>query len=227
VAQQAPASPERICDQVARQASSESGVPLSVLQAITRVETGRAKTKGTQPWPWTVNMEGKGVWFDTEDEARAYVFQHYKRGARSFDIGCFQINFKWHGQAFNSIEEMFDPITNARYAAKFLTQLYNETGDWSAAAGAFHSRTPKYADKYKVRFDRFRSALMNDPPAQADESVDLVSIARNQAQTTVPRENRFPLLLAGAQPGSLGSLVPLTSQTNRSQFIALTSPEGS
>ena len=47
-------------------------------------------------------MEGKGKWFQTRDEALSYVFKHFKRGARSFDVGCFQINFKWHGQAFPS-----------------------------------------------------------------------------------------------------------------------------
>src|SRR5690606_11949553 len=79
-AQPASATVAEICDSAAQRVALESGVPLSVLRAITRVETGRAAGNGVQPWPWTVNMEGKGVWFDTEDEARAYVFREFKRG---------------------------------------------------------------------------------------------------------------------------------------------------
>ncbi len=125
-----------LCDLAAQRAASDQGVPLDVLRAITRTETGRGGGAGLQPWPWTVNMEGAGKWFEAEEEARQYVFTHFKRGARSFDVGCFQINYRWHGHAFESIEQMFDPITNAQYAARFLNELFTEFGNWSEAAGA-------------------------------------------------------------------------------------------
>ncbi|MGO4917878.1 transglycosylase SLT domain-containing protein [Pseudogemmobacter sp. W21_MBD1_M6] len=145
------------CEAASITASQEIGVPLSVLTAISLNETGRKHAGEFRPWPWTVNMEGKGMWFDTEDEARAYVYQNYKKGARSFDVGCFQINFRWHGKAFASIDEMFDPRSNAIYAASFLKQLYAEKGNWSDAAGAYHSRTKVYADRYINRFDKIRA----------------------------------------------------------------------
>src|SRR5699024_6482524 len=97
-------------DRAARQAARAHDVPLDVLRAISRAETGRPRQGGLQPWPWTVNMEGRGRWFDNADAARAYVFAHFKAGARSFDVGCFQINYRWHGDAFRSIDEMFDPV---------------------------------------------------------------------------------------------------------------------
>lgn len=133
------ADPAQICDRVAAIAAERSGVPTAVLQAISLTETGRARDMALRPWPWTVNMEGEGHWFDSADEARAYVFREFKRGARSFDVGCFQINYKWHGEAFTSIDQMFDPVANATYAAQLLRDLYSETGSWSAAAGAYHS----------------------------------------------------------------------------------------
>lgn len=194
--------PAAMCDAAAAQVAAETDVPLDVLRAITRTETGRSRNGTVEPWPWTVNMEGKGVWFDTEDPAQAYVDRHFSRGARSFDVGCFQINYKWHGRAFESVEAMFDPLTNARYAARFLAELFAETGDWSAAAGAYHSRTPKYAKRYRARFDRLRRNL--DPPVQL-------------AATPVPSAPRpflaarAPLFEAPAAASSarLGSLFPL------------------
>lgn len=143
-----------LCDQAAISAARLTGVPVDVLLAITRTETGRQTSDGISPWPWTVNMEGRGQWFDTRDAALAHIFEHFKRGARSFDVGCFQINYKWHGAAFASIADMFDPNANARYAAEFLSRLYAETGDWTSAAGAYHSRTPEFADRYEARFER-------------------------------------------------------------------------
>tara|TARA_R110002020_G_scaffold22372_52_gene75559 strand:+ start:4358 stop:4939 length:582 start_codon:yes stop_codon:yes gene_type:complete len=183
------------------------------MQAITRTETGRPGGNGLAPWPWTVNMEGVGKWFDTRDEARAYVFKHYKRGARSFDVGCFQINFKWHGQAFTSIDQMFDPAANADYAARFLNDLYQELGNWQAAAGAYHSRTPKYAQRYSKRFDRIRSGLSGGVTVAAalpePEPIRRRGPPPPWPQTAIDADRVRPIL--GSGETSRGSLVPLVA----------------
>lgn len=203
---QAPTTPPaQVCDAVAARVARESGVPIEVLQAITRTETGRRRDGRVEPWPWTVNMEGRGVWFDTPDEARGYVYQHYQRGARSFDVGCFQINFRWHGQHFASIEEMFDPLANGRYAARFLSELHAELGDWSKAAGAYHSRMPVHANRYRAIFDRHLAAVQGRPP-----EVARLSGPAAIPDTPAPRVNTFPLLQPGAGT-SPGSLVPLST----------------
>lgn len=164
-------------------------------------------------------MEGKGVWFDTEDQARAYVFRHFKRGARSFDVGCFQINYKWHGTAFKSIDEMFDPLANARYAARFLAKLYQETGNWSDAAGSYHSRTPKYANKYKKIFDRYHAKMQNLP---APERYAGKSTAQT-SNSSKRRMNNFPLLQSNTTSSHLGSLVPLSNQRTPTALFSLAS----
>ncbi|MEL7463177.1 MAG: lytic transglycosylase domain-containing protein [Pseudomonadota bacterium] len=157
------ASLSHLCDRAASVAARESGVPAEVLFALTRTETGRGRDGRLEPWPWTVNMEGEGRWFDSRDEAVAYIERHRRKGARSFDVGCFQINHRWHGDAFASLEEMFDPLVNARYAARFLGELRDElnarSGDWLRIAGAYHSRTPQFAEAYRARFAAIFDAL--------------------------------------------------------------------
>lgn len=215
----------QICDDVAWKAAEASGVPISVLKAISLNETGRKRDGAFRPWPWTVNMEGKGVWFDTPDEALAYVSKHFDRGARSFDIGCFQINYKWHGQHFASVEEMFDPTANAMYAAKYLRELFAETGNWTMAAGAYHSRTKTYAERYAARFDGFRAKFRHEDGAGAPEATDIpeipdIVLVANGGKIAPPlpgtgetlvaavRVNTYPLLQTGGT-GGLGSLVPI------------------
>lgn len=193
----------QICESAAQVASSETGVPLDVLRSISLTETGRKSRGAFQPWPWTVNMEGVGKWFETLDDAQHYVDRHFQRGARSFDVGCFQINYRWHGQHFTSVQAMFDPMTNARYAASFLSDLFEELGNWSLAAGAYHSRTPKYASKYRARFDRIRANLS---PHLAH--TPLTAPGPN-FEPPKRRQNKFPFLQLSGGSASSASLVRL------------------
>lgn len=226
--------PAAVCDSVAWEASRQTGVPISVLKAITRTETGRRRDGAFSPWPWTVNMEGEGVWFDTPDDARAFVYDAFKNGARSFDVGCFQINYRWHHQHFSSLDEMFDPLANGLYAARFLSELFAETGDWTKAAGAFHSRTPELAEKYAARFNAFRQHFAAEdgtgadtpgqpfPLAQSEgsdipEIPDIVAAAEGRPSAATPRTNSYPLLRTGSA-GALGSLVPTTLAAGGSLF---------
>ena len=205
----------QVCERAAVEAAAGSGVPVSVLKAISLTETGRERGGQIRPWPWTVNMEGKGVWFDSREAALSYVYEHYKRGARSFDVGCFQINYKWHHQHFASIEAMFDPSANAGYAAEFLLSLHGESGDWEAAAGAYHSRTPEYANRYKAKFAAYRTRFRHedDLPLVVEPPILPVASARKPGagKVTRARVNTFPLLRGGGQP-ALGSLVPLADR---------------
>ncbi|MGX9352326.1 transglycosylase SLT domain-containing protein [Shimia sp. W99] len=204
------ASDSALCDRAARLAAMEMGVPENVMLAITRTETGRKSDGRLSPWPWTVNMEGKGIWFDTRQKARAYAELRFEQGARSFDIGCFQINHRWHGEHFTSIAAMFDPIENARYAAGFLSRLHLETGDWSKAAAAYHSRTPEYATKYETRFNRILAGLS---VGGAGEQQAPLSPANPLPSTSA--ENHFPFLVKGNSHTAPGSLVPLRQASTR------------
>lgn len=182
-----------VCDDAAQRAAELSGVPLPILSAITRVETNTRREGVFGPWPWTLNFAGKGEWFDTPEAALDRIGELAAAG-ESFDVGCFQINTRWHGAAFASAGDMLDPDTNARYAATYLLQLFAESGDWKTAVAAYHSRDPDrgagYADKV--------AAVMRQP--------DTPLTAALPAETpAAPRENRFPLLLAG-DPVSAGSL---------------------
>ncbi len=171
-----------ICDGAAQQGAAAHGVPVDILRALTRTETGRPEGGTLTPWPWTVNMEGAGFWFDSRAEALAFVKKRHAAGARSFDIGCFQINFRWHGDAFASLDAMFDPAENGRYAARFIAELAAEGRGWTDAAGAFHSRTPSFADKYK---DRFARILANLGPAEIDRGAPpVISVRSDPAPTT-------------------------------------------
>ncbi len=125
----------------------------NILSTIALVETGRfaGDTKLGHPWPWTIAYEGKGVYFDTKQQAVKKVKELLNQGISSIDVGCMQVNLYYHGDAFNSIEQAFDPQSNVEYAAEFVNELYQKHGSWGAAATAYHSHNPTKASKYEEK----------------------------------------------------------------------------
>ncbi|MFB2530602.1 lytic transglycosylase domain-containing protein [Paracoccus sp. p3-h83] len=202
-----------LCLMAARQAAAQTGVPEDVLLGIALTETGTKREGRFDAWPWTVNMEGKGAWFDSRQAALDFVQQAQARGARSFDIGCFQLNHRWHGQHFASPDAMFDPLAGALYAAQFLSQLYAEAGSWEGAAGLYHSRTPALAEKYAGLFTKHRATAQGrvaDGPGldlPMGGPVRLASVSPADMAVS-PRVNDYPLLQRG-HVGQMGSLVPM------------------
>jgi hypothetical protein len=175
----AASDPSALCEAAIAKGARRGGVPPEVLLAVALTETGRHRDGRMRAWPWAINREGKGYWFGSREEALAFGQRSLAEGRRSFDVGCVQINYRWHGHAFPSLEDMFDPEWTATYAAQFLRTLYEERGSWSAAAGAYHSLTPEPAQKYRARFDRLLAEL--DPGALTDAEA-LVAAAQPAAR---------------------------------------------
>jgi hypothetical protein len=151
--QGAHAEPGLLCRAAIQAAERAAGLPPHLLMAIGRVESGRRDpdTGAFHPWPWTINAEGRGQFFPTKAAAIAGVQALQAAGTRSIDIGCMQVNLRHHPEAFANLEAAFDPLTNATYAARFLTELNATRNDWARAAAAYHSQTPERAEPYRER----------------------------------------------------------------------------
>jgi hypothetical protein len=123
------------------------------LAAIGQVETGRHDpTSGElHPWPWTVDAEGQGAFYETKALAISAVRALQARGVRSIDVGCMQVNLMHHPDAFNSLEQAFDPMANADYAARFLVDLHGQAGAWPKATAMYHSATPDLGAAYEQK----------------------------------------------------------------------------
>lgn len=116
-------------------------IPGHLLLALGLQEAGWQGPRGLTIWPWTVNAGGDGRRFTTRAEAETFVRRKQAEGVTLIDVGCLQINLRWHPDAFATLSQGFDPTANIDYAARFLRSLYEESGDWWQAAGRYHSRS--------------------------------------------------------------------------------------
>lgn len=142
-------SPGEQCRAAIAAAEQANGIPPHLLGAIGHVESGRREPSGeVNPWPWSINVEGVDHVYDSEAEAIAGVRGFQAKGARSIDVGCLQVNLMYHPDAFATLEDAFDPVRNAQYAARFLVQLHQQSGSWTTATAWYHSATPELGSDY-------------------------------------------------------------------------------
>jgi hypothetical protein len=154
------------CEGMAAQTGARFGLPEGLLPAISRVETGlKQGERGVRGWPWTLNVQGKGYYFKTREEALAKLRAVLDAGVRNVDVGCMQINYRWHAENFASVEEMMSPEANTAYAAKFLTRLKNRHGSWEVATKYYHSSDRTRGTAYLGRVHRVLARLPQVQPS--------------------------------------------------------------
>jgi len=141
------------CHSAAQSHEQRAGIPSDLLTSISLAETGRwdPKKKEMFAWPWAVTSGGSGKYYPSKQEAIEAVKALQAKGVTNIDVGCMQINMKYHPNAFSSLDQAFDPTSNVAYARKFLTGLHKATGSWIQAAANYHSTNPQLNLNYRTK----------------------------------------------------------------------------
>jgi hypothetical protein len=190
----------KLCTRHLQRYETQYGIPSHLLSAIASTESGRYHDglKIRLPWPWTINAEGKGYYFDTKEEAIAAALKLQARGIDSIDVGCMQVNIHHHPGAFVSMAQAFEPENNVAYAASFLRNLYQDEGSWKKAASDYHSKTPDRGKQYvglvydswfKI-IDKLRSARLNVPDSSINGLRDMQR-PQSSVQAAIPSGPKY------------------------------------
>jgi hypothetical protein len=184
-------TPAVLCSAAGNAAERQAALPAHLLASIGDVESGRLDpaTGRIAAWPWTVNVDGAGKYFDTEPAAASFAQAAEISGARDVDVGCFQISLQHHPGAFASMDAAFDPASNANFAARLLNALKMQSGSWLAAIADYHSAVPVSGLPYQRQVLAAWEEFGNMPPeipeavfAWQDASVILEAPAASQVQ---------------------------------------------
>lgn len=142
-----------ICRDLTAEAARAHRIPPELLTAVSLAESGRYDRirKAVLAWPWTIYAEGRGRYFDSRAAAVAEVTRLRARGIRNIDVGCMQVNLGHHPNAFESIEQAFDPRANVDYAARFLKGLHERTRSWNQAVALYHSSSEARNRPYRQK----------------------------------------------------------------------------
>ena len=126
---------KNICERNLAAASKRHRIPPGLLYAIGLTESGyRGKLH-----PYALNVEGKAYFAKSAEEAVQIHNREMRRGRKLIDLGCMQINTKYHRHEFASLLAMLNPAQNVDYAARFLKRLKQRHGTWSLAVARYHA----------------------------------------------------------------------------------------
>lgn len=142
-----------LCAEAVKAVEERLGIPTQLLSAISLAESGRwdSVRRTNVSWPWAIYAEGRPRFPANKKAAIAEVHSIMARGVRNIDVGCLQINLFYHPDAFENLEQAFDPAANAAYAGDLLVALRNTYKSWSRAIAFYHSSTRKFAIPYMRR----------------------------------------------------------------------------
>lgn len=105
-----------------------------------------------RPWPWTLNVAGRGMYFASRKDAQAAIEQLLAAKRCDFDVGIMQINWCYHGKRFASAWDALGPATNIRVAEAILVDNLQRSGSAMKAVAWYHSADPARGGPYYSRF---------------------------------------------------------------------------
>lgn len=138
-------------------AAKKYGIPKRFLWGLAYVESNY---KGV-PWAWALNVSGRSHYFSSQKEAIRFLRGLSQNKLTYTDIGCMQINYKFHRNAFKSVTEMLEPQKNVFYGAQFLRKLYKKSKVWEKAIGDYHSKRRSTKKEKKKRGDYVKKVLLS------------------------------------------------------------------
>ena len=144
---------EELLPPVYRWIAADRDIPAGLFYAVALAESGRTvPASGRRPWPWTLNIAGEGVYFNSRWEAWRALDESIQAGQDSVDIGLMQVNWHYHQARLGNTWLALDPTHNLSVGADILKDCYQKRRDWWASVGCYHAPSNQArAQRYRAR----------------------------------------------------------------------------
>lgn len=124
-----------------------------LILALSIIESRNDDSSGwTSPWPWTLNINGVGVHYNSYDDAAMALIEALEKGITNIDIGPMQVNLKEHGHRVDDPIDLLNIETNFYTGATILKEaLISSPDNVIVGLGRYHSWTPKKSKRFGLR----------------------------------------------------------------------------
>ena len=140
-----------LCTKIIKKTEINLKIPENLLLSIALTESGRKVDNNFFPWPWSINVKGKGYFLKNKQQLISFAKNNLEKKIKNFDLGCMQINYYYHGHKFNNVTEMVEPESNVLWSGKFLVSLKKKHKTWDEAISRYHSNTKWRKKQYLAK----------------------------------------------------------------------------
>jgi hypothetical protein len=137
----------------AAEAERELGIPNGLLQSLAKVESGQDDN------PFAISLQGRPV-MARDGKAAAKLLRDRKGKYRTNTyVGCMQLSLDVHRGAFAPVEKIVEPRQNVWYAARLLSKLHTEEGNWRYALMRYNGAKVETASGYICKVWNYLNAV--------------------------------------------------------------------
>lgn len=135
-------------------AARSVGLDPTLLYAVALAESAYSASPGKVA-PSCLAIRGNKPYYPQTKQEAIGILDRILPLRKSVDIGCMQINWKWHGDRFDSPEQLLDPVTNINAAATILKDAINSVPNEQTALGIgrYHHWDVSTAEGYQRASD--------------------------------------------------------------------------
>jgi len=152
------------CTEHVLEAEQELSIPRGLLLSIALVESGQDGV----PHPYAMNLDGKTVYSDSADDARARLLDSKGRPRSNTTVGCMQLSVQHHRSNFRPVERILDPSANVWYAARYLKRLRADSGSWAVAVARYNGGSRSQQRDYACKIHQHLESLDRDTAVLLD-----------------------------------------------------------
>lgn len=197
------------CASLIAHTESTRNIPRGLLMAIAVTESAL----NGRPNPYAMNIAGRSYFANGYQDMANVISANWSRGVQSIDVGCMQVNLKYHGMKFPRMTDLLDPNTNVQYGASYLISLATQAGSWKDAVMSYHNK------KNPSRRAWYGCKVWNNYLRIAAAPSGYLNCGRAPGgSSTASRENTRPIMLAGYNGPSTGSPLSPASDVRQAQI---------
>jgi hypothetical protein len=118
-----------------------SSIPVWVVKKTITHESKSFYQSEVQPWPWTLNINGVGHYYQTMKDAVIAAKNAHREGARRLGVGFGQVEWVYHSERFNgSFENALNPKQNVKVVCEILVEAWRspKVNTWEDAIAYYH-----------------------------------------------------------------------------------------
>jgi len=197
------------CASLIARTESSRNIPRGLLMAIAVTESAL----NGRPNPFAMNIAGRSYFANGYQDMANVISANWSRGVQSIDVGCMQVNLKYHGMKFPRMTDLLDPNTNVQYGASFLISLATQAGSWKDAVMSYHNK------KNPARRAWYGCKVWNNYLRISAAPSGYLNCGRTPGgSSTASTENPRPIMLAGYNAPSSGSPLMPASDVRQTQI---------